>query len=98
MRRHRGPTFTVKYEDLRANPLRHLRDLCSWLKLDGPDETLRKIVADTAFEALPAAERGPDKFFRSAQPGLWGESFSNHERAVVERVIGAKLRELGYEA
>jgi hypothetical protein len=97
MRRHPGPTFTVKYEDLRTDTLRHLRALSSWLKLSAPDETLQRIVADTAFEALPAAERGPDKFYRSAQPGAWRENLSDREQAAVERVIGAKLTELGYE-
>src|SRR5207249_3321091 len=48
IRRHPGPTFRVKYEDLRADTLPYLRGVCSWLKLDPPDETLRKIVADTA--------------------------------------------------
>jgi hypothetical protein len=95
--RHPGPTFTLRYEDLLTDTLRHLRALRGWLKLNAPDETLEKIVADTAFEALPAVERGPDKFFRSARPGAWRENLSDREQAAVERVIGAKLKELGYE-
>ena len=58
---------------------------------------MQKIVADTTFETLPVAERGPDKFFRSARPGAWRENLSDREHAAVERVIGPKLQELGYE-
>ena len=97
MARHPGPTFTLRYEDLLTDTPRHLRALRSWLKLNAPDETLQKIVADTTFETLPVAERGPDKFFRSARPGAWQENLSDQEQAAMERVIGAKLRELGYE-
>jgi hypothetical protein len=66
------------------------------LERDVSDDAVRKLVQERAFDAIPAELRGPDKFFRAAQPGLWRENLSADEQAAVERVIGPKLRELGY--
>ena len=97
LRRHPGPTRTVRYEALRTEPLASFRDLCRWLGLDPPEEVLQRAVEEHTFERLPPEGRGPNEFLRSAQPGLWREHLSSDEQKAVEGVLAAKLRELGYE-
>jgi hypothetical protein len=55
-------------------------------------------VESQAFDRLPPEHRGPGKIFRAASPGLWRENLTPPEQEVLERVMGSKLRELGYEA
>ncbi len=40
--------------------------------------------------------RGPTKFFRSATPGAWRKSMTAEDAAVLESIMGTKLREFGY--
>jgi hypothetical protein len=94
---HPAPTLTLRYEECRAEPLSKLREVCSWLGLDVLDARLQAAVADTAFERVPADGRGPQEFHRAATPGMWKENLSADEQDAITRVIGAKLRELGYE-
>jgi LPS sulfotransferase NodH len=96
-RDHPGPKHLVKYEDLRADPVPHLRAIVDWMGIEVDDAALEKMVADNAFESLPAEARGPQAFHRSASPGMWRENLSAEEQAAVEGAIGPKLRELGYE-
>lgn len=94
--RHPGPTLTMRYEDLRAEPFKWMRQLCDWLELAVDDDLLRDTIAGAAFESIPAEAKGEGEFFRAAQPGLWEKNFSAEERDAVEAVIGDKLREFGY--
>jgi hypothetical protein len=95
---HRGPKLLVRYEEMRANATLQLRRIFDWLGLAISETELEMLVEAQAFERLPAEHRGPDKIFRAAKPGLWRENLSADEHAVLDRVMGAKLRELGYEA
>lgn len=94
--RHTGPSLIVKYEEVRADPVRWFRRISKWMGLDVSDADLRHTVDEHDFDRLPADRRGPGKFFRSAQPGLWREHLSDAEQAAVEGIIGTKLRQLGY--
>jgi hypothetical protein len=89
--------WKVRYEDLRANTLATLRPLVDWLGFDWADEELEAAVSDNEFEAIPARRKGSGTPLRAARPGLWRENMSEHEREAMERVIGPKLVELGYE-
>lgn len=91
-------SLTVRYEDVLAAPLPGFRRICEWLGLDVSEDDLRRTVERHDFERLPADWRGPDKFYRAAQPGLWRQHLSDEELKAVEGVIGAKLRQLGYPA
>jgi hypothetical protein len=93
---HDGPKLLVRYEDLRADPQIHMRRLFDWLEIDIGDEQLAAMIEKRAFERLPEEARGPDQFFRAAKPGGWSENLSSAEQDALERVIGPKLRELGY--
>jgi hypothetical protein len=94
---HPGPKLQVRYEELRVDAGAQLRVIFDWLGLSIDDQELGVLVEGQSFERLPAEHRGPDKIFRAAQPGLWRENLTAEEQAAVERVIGPKLRDLGYE-
>jgi Sulfotransferase family len=95
---HHGPKHMVRYEDLRADPTTHMRRLFDWLEVDIGDSELAAMIEKRAFEALPSEVRGPDQFFRAAKPGGWRDNLNGAEQEALERVIGPKLRELGYDA
>jgi hypothetical protein len=95
---HEGPKLLVRYEEMRADAAGQLRRVFHWLGLEIGDRELAELVESQSFERLPAEHRGPDKIFRAARPGLWRENLSANEQEVLERVIGPKLRDLGYDA
>ena len=94
---HQGPKLLVRYEDMLAVPAPQLRRVFDWLGLEISDPDLESLVEGQSFDRLPAEHRGPDRIFRAAQPGLWRENLSEAEHEILERVMGPKLRELGYE-
>jgi Sulfotransferase family len=93
--RHQGPKHMVRYEDLLREPQRHVGELFEWLGLPLEQAEVATLVERFAFDRI--RERGPRRFNRSATPGAWRENLRPEERAAVEEVLGAKLRELGYE-
>ncbi len=95
--RHPGPKHLVRYEDLLTDTPRELRSILQLLGLPDADQQIDVIAARYAYDRLPAEEKGPLKFVRAAQPGLWRENLNAEEQAMVGRIIGPKLRELGYE-
>ncbi len=95
-RAHPGPKLMARYEDVLADPPVQFRKLLDWMGLQMGDAELEQLVERHAFENIPASERGAQKFHRAATPGLWRESLTPDEQAVVEQVIGPKLGELGY--
>ncbi|MDQ1521010.1 MAG: hypothetical protein QOI55_2083, partial [Actinomycetota bacterium] len=95
---HRGPKHLVRYEELLRDPVAQLQDLFRWLEIDLDDEDLRRWTGQHSFEQIPADARGPQAFFRAAEPGRWRESLTGEEQATVDRIIGRKLRDLGYKA
>lgn len=95
---HRGPKYMLRYEDLRADSMTEMRRLFDWLEVEVGDEELAAMVEKRAFESLPAELRGADQFFRAATPGGWRENLGSAEQEALERVLGPKLRELGYRA
>jgi hypothetical protein len=96
-RAHAGPKHLMRYEDLLSDPMTHMRSLLEWIELDVDEAQLAAWVERQAFERIRAENRGPQAFYRAAQPGLWRESLTAEEQAVIEAVIGPKVRELGYD-
>ena len=94
---HVGPKHQVKYEDLLADPQTRLREILEWMGLPAEPNAVQATCESHSFSGLAAEERGVDKFYRSASPGLWREHLTGAEQEVLGRVIGPKLRELGYE-
>jgi hypothetical protein len=95
-RAHAGPKHLIRYEDLLSDPIPHLRSLFGWVGLEVDDAQLATWVERYSFERIPAEARGPQGFFRAGTPGLWRESLTAEEQAVLEAIIGPKVRELGY--
>lgn len=96
--RHPGPKLTVRYEQLRAEPLDGMREVLDWLGLRYDEAWLRDLVDQRSFERLRPAETGAQSFARSASPGRWRENLGADEQAAMHAIFGAKLAELGYEA
>jgi hypothetical protein len=94
--RHAGPKVLVRYEDLRRDPLAEMDSLFTWLELEIAPPELESLVSRHAFEALDEAKRGPDKFYRSAEPGAWERNLTEGEQEAIHDIIGPKLAELGY--
>jgi hypothetical protein len=86
----------IRYEDLLQDPASILRSLSDWLDLDLTPDRIREAVTETDFDALDPSMRGPGRFARAARPGMWRESLSPEEQAVVAGILGPKLAELGY--
>jgi hypothetical protein len=54
------------------------------------------VAAAPSHGRVPPAEKGDDKFIRSAQPGGWRDNLTPAEQRIMHEVMGAKLVELGY--
>lgn len=96
--RHPGPKLLLRYEDLLADPARELRGILKLLGLPDFGEQADVIATRYAYDELPAELKGPLKFVRAAQPGLWRENLTAEEQRMIEQILGPKLRELGYES
>jgi hypothetical protein len=94
---HAGPKHLIRYEDLRTDTATQVRSLLEWAGLEVDEAQLATWIERHAFERVPAEDRGPQAFHRSASPGQWRENLTAEERAAVEAVIGPKVRELGYD-
>jgi hypothetical protein len=94
---HPGPKLLVRYEDILVDPAAQLRSLLDWLGLRMGDGDLQAAIERHAFERVPEEKRGGREFFRAASPGLWQQNFRPEEQAVLEEVMGPKLREIGYD-
>lgn len=92
---HRGPKHMLRYEDLLREPERHLAEVFEWLGAPLEPVEVQAVVDQFAFERLP--HRGPDRQERLATPGAWRDNLDPDERAAVEDILGAKLRQLGYD-
>jgi Sulfotransferase family len=92
-----GRRVQVRYEELRADPVRELARVCLKLGISTSLERVRQIVAELSYDEVPKASRGPGRRIRSAQPGAWRRNLSAEERAAMSQIMGPKLRELGYE-
>jgi hypothetical protein len=87
----------VRYEDLLADPAGRLEDLGRWLGLGLSPERIADLVDRTSFAELDPEQRGPGQFARAATPGGWRAEFKDEELRLLDRIMGEKLRGLGYE-
>jgi Sulfotransferase family len=89
-------SLRIKYEDLLADPERHLATIVGWMGLSIDQAEIGRIVAHHSFDAVPAERKGSGEFARAASPGLWRTNLSAAEQEAVEAIIGPKLAEIGY--
>jgi hypothetical protein len=95
---HPGPKYRLRYEDLRVDTAGELRRLLDAVGLGVDESKLAAMIEPHTYDRTPAEGLGPKGFRRAATPGLWRENFTTDEQAVLERILGPKLRELGYDA
>jgi hypothetical protein len=88
----------VRYEDLVADTAGTVGPIFEWLGLPRGEEWIDRMVADRAFNALPAGKRGKGRRNRSASPGMWRENLSEREQRIAKEIMGPRLARLGYEA
>lgn len=86
----------VRYEELLSSTLERVAEIMSHFELDVDEDQLRAHVAAEAFDAIPVEERGPSRPARAATPGLWRKNLTDDEQGMLEKIMGEKLRELGY--
>jgi hypothetical protein len=88
----------VGYEALLSDTAQGFGRMLEWLDMQeiGAD-AVQAAVEKHDFSAIPSDQKGPGKRARSATPGQWRERLRPGEVELVEKIMGAKLQELGYE-
>lgn len=94
---HRGPKHLVRYEDLLREPGIHVRQILEWMGLKPDESEIAGWLERSSLAHVAGTAPGPREFARLARPGAWRENLRDDEQAVVQDLLGAKLRELGYE-
>ena len=94
--RHPGPTATVRYECLRADPLAEVTRICAEARIPGDGGAIRAAVRMHDFERVAPSLRGRGRAIREARPGAWAGELRPAELDAVVSVAGSKLVELGY--
>lgn len=92
---HQGKKLMIRYEDMLEAPAEHLTRVFEWMGIPLAGDEVQRITDQLAFKRLKRTGRG--EFNRSANPGAWRDNLLPEEQEAVERVIGPKLRELGYD-
>ena len=88
-----GAKVMVRYEDLRADPLRQVARICGSLSIEAGREQLRLAVEKHSWENIPQGEKGKGKFNRKASPGGWREDLTPAQAESVRRITGPLLDE-----
>ena len=90
----------VSYESIAAEPERPLATLFRFLGVDDGAETVRRCVADAAFERLSGGRaRGVENrasLFRKGATGDWRSHFDSATHRYVIEKAGALMRRFGY--
>jgi Sulfotransferase domain len=86
----------VRYEDLLADPVAKLVQICDTLGLDASRERLAQIARDHSYARVSDADKGGGKEVRAAKPGGWRVNLSTEEQKAMLEIMGEKLAELRY--
>jgi aryl sulfotransferase len=104
-RRAPMPRLDIRYEDMLADPLRHLGAVARFCGRDPAPAALARAVARTSFEKLAAQEAAHgfaerpgqmERFFRTGRAGGWREALSPAQIARIESDHAAMMRVFGY--
>lgn len=96
----------VRYEDLKADPVRYFSWILKWIEVDADEERVARAVEACRLERLRAQEdeRGfreastkADRFFGSGATGGWREVLSDDQVEMLEAHAGDVMRAFGYE-
>ena len=91
---HEGRKIMVRYDDLRTNTLRAMRDVREALELPVDENRLAEIVGKHSWENIPQRERGEGKFYRKATSGGWREDLTPEQAKIVEGITAPLIDEL----
>lgn len=93
--RAEGDRILIRYEELRGETERCLRDVCAIAGIN--PERVREVVEAHRFERQPSEARGRRRFIRQARPGGWRDNLSPAEQRAMHEAMGDALAEFGYE-
>lgn len=82
--------LTLRYEDLRLEPEKHIRAILEYLDLAWTDATAHALAHNDSFKT-----HGTSKTLE-ASSGRWQRELSDEDREVLERECGFLMREFGY--
>jgi hypothetical protein len=85
----------VRYEDLVADPVPVLRRMCAAIG-ESPDPGWLAEVTQESASPAPGGRPDDKGAISGTSVGRWRTDLAAHELAVVERICGPRLRELGY--
>jgi hypothetical protein len=86
----------IRYEEMRADPVSALKQICGVLGIDASEAQLDRIAAQNEFSRVPDSRKGAGREIRRASPGGWASHMSREEIEAMHEILGNKLDELGY--
>lgn len=91
-----GRRVLIRYEEMRANPISALEEICGLLGIEATRDQLDRIATANEFSRVPRAQRGAGRQIRRARPGGWASHMSREEILAMHEILAEKLDELGY--
>ena len=91
---HKGPKALVRYEDLKADTLSVMEEVCAALEILAGKNELVRVVDKYSWENVPEQEKGGGKFYRKGTPGGWREDLTPEQVALVEKITAPLLEQL----
>jgi hypothetical protein len=98
--------LTVRYEDMVADPVRHLGAIARHCGFDATPDAIKRAAVASDFSKLAAQEASsgfrerPDhmeRFFRAGTKGQWRHALTREQIARIEQDHGAMMQRFGYE-
>jgi hypothetical protein len=90
---HKGPKAFVKYENLRADTVSVLEQICSALEVQVSSKDIARAVKRHSWDNIPEEKKGQGKFYRKGIPGSWREDLSPEQIDIVEEITAPLLEE-----
>lgn len=91
-----GRRVLIRYEEMRADPISALEEICEVLGIEATSDQLERIAIANEFSRVPRAQRGAGRQIRRARPGGWASHMSREEILAMHEILAEKLDELGY--
>jgi hypothetical protein len=91
-----GRRVLIRYEEMRADPVSALQQICAMLGIEASRKQLEEIARTYSFSSVPKADKGAGREIRRAEPGGWAAHMSREEILEMHEILAGKLDELGY--
>jgi hypothetical protein len=86
----------IRYEEMRADPVAALAQICRTIGIDADPDRLAAIAKANEFSRVPDKHKGAGREIRRAEPGGWASHMSRDEIIAMHEILGEKLDELRY--